>query len=211
MLTDDAAASPPRSRTGLRSAGWDGRPTRSPSRRLLAAAAAAAAAVVVGSAAGCTGDPDGTARPTVDEPSMTSVPDGGATLTDDRLRPPEATEDELSRIVVRNAEGLFWDGSKETRSVTRKGQKYRLTGACLPLTTGGTLVVEVLGPGPGGAVEGEPSQPLPGPPVAALTVPCDGTEASLDLDRLPASSGVLEVAGPTRQVSQGWVVLSRAT
>lgn len=142
---------------------------------------------------------------------MTTVPEGGGTATADRLDPPTQSGDELSRIVVRDAEGIAWDGSKETRSVTRKGQKYRLTGRCLPLTAGGTLVVEVLGPGSGGAVEGSPSQPVPGPPVAALTVPCDGTETSLELDRLPASSGELMVAEATSQVSVGWVVLSRVT
>ena len=184
-------------------------------RRARAALAAwAAASVLVGAAGACTSDTSDTSRPappTVDAPSMTTLPDGGGTVTADRLDPPKQAKGELSRIVVRNADGIFWDGSKETRSLTRKGQKYRLSGRCLPTTTGGRLVVEVLGPGGGGAVEGEPSQPVPGPPVAAVTVPCDGNEVTLDLDRLPVSSGELTVAETTSQVSVGWVVLSQVT
>ena len=175
-------------------------------RRRLALAAAAA--VLVGMAGACTNDTGRTSPPTVDGPSMTPVPDGGGTATADRLEPPKRTEAELSRIVVHSADGLFWNGSKETRSLARQGQRHRLTGRCLPLTVGGTLVVEVLGPGPGGAVEGEPSRPAPGPPVAAITVPCDGTEVSLDLVGLAPSSGELMVAEATSQVAQGWVVLS---
>jgi hypothetical protein len=184
-------------------------------RRARAALAAwAAASVLVGATGACTSDTSSTSRPappTVDGPSMTTLPEGGGTVTADRLDPPKRAKGELSRIVVRNADGIFWDGSKETRSLTRKGQKYRLSGRCLPTTTGGRLVVEVLGPGGGGAVEGEPSQPVPGPPVAAVTVPCDGNEVTLDLDRLPVSSGELTVAETTSQVSVGWVVLSQVT
>jgi len=46
-------------------------------------------------------------------------------------------------------------------------------------------------------------------PVATFTVPCDGTQASLDLEGLAPSSGELIVAESTSQVAQGWVVLSR--
>ncbi|WP_147062501.1 hypothetical protein [Terrabacter aerolatus] len=173
-------------------------------RRIVALVAAM---VIAGVAGACTSDTGEAPRPTAEQPSMTPVPDGGG--TSEVLRPPEVTKDELSRIVVRNAEGLFWDGSKDTRSVTRAGQRHRLTGRCLSLTAGGALVVEVLGPGTAGAVEGAPSQPAPGEPVASFTVPCDGTEASLDLPALTPSSGELTVAEATSQVAQGWVVLSR--
>jgi hypothetical protein len=163
-----------------------------------------------GALAACTaGTPAPAPTFTVDGPDMTTVPEGGAAVTADRLGLPPRSEDEVSRMQVRDAEGLFWNGSQETGQLTRKGQRYRIAGRCLPATTGGRLVVDVLGPPEGGAVDGAPSEPMSGDPVATITVPCDGTEASLVLDTLPASSGALMVAEATRQVSVGWVVLTR--
>ena len=162
--------------------------------------------------AACTGGSARTPAPTatVDAPSMTSIPErGGETVTvRDVLRRPEPTKGDVSHIEVRDADGLFWDGGLETVDLTRRGRSYRLFGRCLPATTGGTLVVDVLGPGQGAA--GIPSTPeVSGPTVATLSIPCDGREASVDLSDLPASSGPLAVNGDTRQVEQGWAVLTR--
>lgn len=141
---------------------------------------------------------------------MTTVGDGGgATVAVPRLAPPEHTDREVSRLIVRDAEGVFWDGTSEFGSSTTQGHAYRVTGVCLEATAGGTLVVDVLGPRSPGAKGGAPSQPMSGKTVATLTVPCDGRKVSLDLARLPASSGELMPTEATRQVSVGWVVLSR--
>ena len=50
---------------------------------------------------------------------------------------------------------------------------------------------------------------MSGAAVATFSGPCAGTEASLVLETLPESSGALMVAETTRQVSVGWVVLTR--
>jgi len=175
-------------------------------------AVAAAAALVVGVTSACTGGSPQTPRPTVPAPSMTTIPEGGVTVTVDRLEPPVPSPADVSRLLVDNAEGLFWSGTTEPGKAApaRAGKRYLLKGRCLPATTGGTLVVDVLGPGEGGAA-GAPSQPMSGPRVATITVPCDGTEVRLDLRGLPAGSGELTVAEATSQVAIGWVVLTRAS
>jgi hypothetical protein len=141
---------------------------------------------------------------------MTTVPEGGGTVTVDRLEPPVQSPADVSRLLVSNADGIFWSGTAEPGRAwpVRAGKRYLLKGRCLPATTSGTLVVDVLGPGEGGAA-GAPSQPKSGPRVATITVPCDGTEARLDLRALPAGSGEFMVAEPTSQVATGWVVLTR--
>ena len=166
------------------------------------------------SLAACTSGPLRTPAPaptgTLEGPSMTPVGDDGeATVTVPRLAPPERSDREVSRIVVRDADGVFWDGTSEFGASTTKGHAYRVTGVCLAATAGGALVVDVLGPRTGGAKGGAPSQPMSGNKVATFTVPCDGRQVSLDLHRLPAGSGELMTTEATRQVSVGWVVLSR--
>jgi hypothetical protein len=140
---------------------------------------------------------------------VTAIPEGGGTVTADRLELPPPSEGEVSRLQVRDADGVFWNGSQDTGQLTKKGHRYRIFGRCLPATKGGRLVVDVLGPPEGGAVQGAPSVPMSGVAVATFSVPCDGTEASLVLEALPESSGALMVAETTRQVSVGWVVLTR--
>ena len=170
---------------------------------------AAVAALVAGATSACTGAKVPTPRPTVEGPSFTTIPDGGGTVTVDRLEPPAQSPADVTRLLVSSADGLFWSGTSEPgrASPARAGQRYRLTGRCLPATTGGTLVVDVLGPGQGGSA-GAPSRPMSGPRVATLTVPCDGTEVRLDLRSLPAGSGELMVTEATSQVAMGWVVLA---
>jgi hypothetical protein len=116
----------------------------------------------------------------------------------------------VARLLVNDADGLFWSGSKEPGAAApvRAGKRYALLGRCLPATAGGTLVVDVLGPGEGAAA-GAPSQPMSGRRVATITVPCDGTEVRLDLRKVPAGSGELMVSEATRQVATGWVLLTR--
>lgn len=168
--------------------------------------------------AACTSGPARTPAPaptaptaTPDGPSMTTIPDGrGSTVTADDLQRAPQPAGRVSHIEVRNADGLFWDGGLETVDFTRKGRSYRLFGRCLPATTGGTLVVDVLGPAEG-AAGSRPTADMSGPVVATLTIPCDGSEASVDLTGLPASSGPLSVSEDTRQVEHGWVVLTRTT
>lgn len=185
------------------------RVTRSSVRHL---GVAAAAALVAGATSACTDADAPTPRPTVEGPSFTTIPDGGGTVTVDRLEPPAQSPADVTRLLVSNADGLFWSGTSEPgrASPARAGQRYRLTGRCLPATTGGTLVVDVLGPGEGGSA-GAPSRPMSGPRVATLTVPCDGTEVRLDLRSLPAGSGELMVTEATSQVATGWVVLTRSS
>lgn len=173
---------------------------------------AALVALVGVATAACTGGGAPTPPPTVQAPSMTTLPEGGGTVTVDRLEPPVSSPADVTRLLVDHAEGIFWSGSAEpgTAFPPRVGQRYQLTGRCLPATTGGTLVVDVLGPGKGGAA-GAPSQPMSGARVATITVPCDGTESRLDLRNLPSGSGELMVTEATTQVATGWVVLTRGS
>lgn len=145
---------------------------------------------------------------------MTTIPDSltppEATVTVDRLELPAPGPSDVGRLDIRDADGLFWTGSSEPgpAAPVRAGKRYVLRGRCLPATAGGTLVVDLLGPGRGGAA-GAPSQPMSGPVVATITVPCDGTEVRLDLGRVPAGSGDLMVSEATTQVATGWVLLTR--
>lgn len=171
--------------------------------------------------AACTGGSAGKPAPTATAgaPRMTSVLEsGGHTVTVRAdLRRPEPAKGDVSRIDVRNADGLFWSGGLDTIDLTRAGRTYRLFGRCLPATTGGTLVVDVLGPEEGAGARpstgtsgpGVSGPGVSGPAVATITLPCDGKEVSRTLTALPASSGPLSVNEATRQVEQGWVVLTR--
>jgi hypothetical protein len=179
-------------------------------RDVSSAAVTAVAALVLVGTTGCTSQGPPTPGPTVEQPSFTSIPQA---RTVDRLEPPVESASDVARLLVRDADGIFWNGSGEPgrAAPVRAGQAYRLTGRCLPATAGGTLVVDVLGPPAEGAVEGAPSVAVPGDAVATITVPCDGTETRQDLRDLPAGSGPLSVAERTSQVATGWVVLTRAS
>ena len=168
---------------------------------------AGAAVLVVGVVSACTGAGAPTPRPTTPGSTFTTIADAG---TANRLVPPERSTSDVARLLVNDADGLFWRGSAEPGSSApvRAGQQYRLTGRCLPATAGGTLVVDVLGPGVPRS-DGRTPQPMSGLTVATITVPCDGTEARLDLPDLPVGSGELMVAEATRQVATGWVLLAR--
>ena len=181
--------------------------TRSSVRHVGVAAVAALVAAVTSA---CTAAKVPTPQPTVEGPSFTSIPQAE---TVDRLEPPVQSASDVARLLVRDADGIFWSGSGEPgrAAPVRAGQAYRLTGRCLPATAGGTLVVDVLGPPGKGAVDGAPSVAVPGDAVASITVPCDGTETRQDLRELPAGSGPLSVAERTSQVATGWVVLSRTS
>jgi len=179
-------------------------------RYVTTATLTAVAVLVVVGTTGCTSQAPRTPRPTAEGPSFTSIPQAE---TVDRLEPPVQSASDVARLLVRDADGIFWSGSGEPgrAAPVRAGQAYRLTGRCLPATAGGTLVVDVLGPPDKGAVDGAPSVAVPGDAVATITVPCDGTETRQDLRELPAGSGPLSVAERTSQVATGWVVLSRTS
>lgn len=192
-----------------------GRPRGRLRRIASALAALATGAVAVTGVAACTsGDP--APRPTVDGPSMTSIPDGStdaATVRLTELEMPPSSAAEVARLLVRDADGLFWSGSKEPGRAfpARAGGRYRLTGRCLPATASGVLVVDLLGPDEPGAVDGAPSQPESGKRVATVRIPCDGNVTHLDLEKVPEGSGGLSVAEATSQVADGWVVLTRTS
>ena len=108
------------------------RVTRSSVRRV---GVAVAAALVAGATSACTGTDAPTPRPTVEGPSFTTIPEGGGTVTVDRLEPPAQSPADVTRLLVSNADGLFWSGTSEPgrASPARAGQRYRLTGgACRP-------------------------------------------------------------------------------
>lgn len=184
-----------------------GRPPRP--LRHVAAALVAGAVVVTGVSACTSGAP--APRPSVDGPSMTSVPDRATTSAELDMPPSSAAE--VTRILVRDADGLFWSGSKEPGRAfpARADGQYRLTGRCLPSTARGVLVVDLLGPDEPGAVDGAPSQPETGKRVATVRIPCDGNATHLDLKAVPEGSGALSVAEDTSQVATGWVVLTRTS
>ena len=79
-------------------------------RRLLAILAVPAAGAVVGAGASACTPGASAPRPTVEEPSMTVIPDR-ATAAVDRLDSPPTSAAEVSRLVVRDADGIFWSGS----------------------------------------------------------------------------------------------------
>lgn len=131
-------------------------------------------------------------------------------MTVPRLDLPAADDSDVTRLTVDMIDDTSGGSSTESgpAAPVRAGRPYLLTGRCLPRAAGGTLVVDVLGPGSGGAV-GAPSQPEFGRAIASVTVLCDGTEARVPLPDLPAGSGELMVSGASRQVATGWAVLAR--
>ncbi|GAA2486858.1 hypothetical protein [Terrabacter carboxydivorans] len=202
-MRSDESVSPGRSESG--------RPRRRLRRLASALAALATGAVTVTGVAACTSGASAP-RPTVEGPSMTSVPDG-TTVRLTELEMPPSSAAEVARLLVRDADGLFWSGSKEPGRPfpARAGGRYRLTGRCLPATAPGLLVVDLLGPDEPGAVDGAPSQPQTGKRVATVRIPCDGNATHLDLEAVPDGSGALSVAEATSQVATGWVVLTRTS
>jgi hypothetical protein len=130
-----------------------------------------------------------------------------------RLDPPGRQVGEVSRLTVRAGEAGSFTGQSLPTGVTKGDVRYRVTGRCLTGEDGedgnaGVLVVEVMGPARGG-VDGAPSEPAPGAPVASARFACGAPVTSVDLPPLPAGSSELMPSRGTESVAVGWVVLSR--
>jgi hypothetical protein len=128
-----------------------------------------------------------------------------------RLDPPGYQAGEVSRLTVRAGEAGSFTGRSLPTGVTTVDARYRVTGRCLADGSGesgaGVLVVEIMGPARGG-VDGAPSEPAPGAPVASARFPCGAAATSVDLPPLPAGSSELMPSQGTEVVAVGWVVLS---